>query len=114
MPLPCRRAAGVLLALASLIAAGCGGPSNDTVGLIGDSITDMSRAPLEHALSDHHVEIVGKFGARSDQVIDDVKVIAASKPGAAIINIGTNDALQQVPATQTRANNQQMIDLLKD
>ena len=92
---------------------GCGGPSNDKVGIIGDSITDLSRTPLQTALgSDHHIEIVGKFGARSDQVIDDVKVIAASDPAEAVINIGTNDALQQVPVAQTEANIGKILDLL--
>ena len=47
---------------------------------VGDSITDLSREPLTQALGeDRDVEIVGKFGARSDQVIEDVKVIAASE-----------------------------------
>lgn len=94
---------------------GCGGAEGDKVGLIGDSITDLSRDPLTNALgSDYQIEIVGKFGARSDQVIEDVKVIAASKPSAVVINIGTNDALQQVPAAQTAANIQQILDLLED
>ena len=101
--------------LAAFAAAACGGSTNQKVGLIGDSITDMSRGPLQQALgSGHKVEIDGKFGARSDQVIEDVKLIAASRPGAAIINIGTNDAIQQIPAKQTAANIQQILDLLKD
>lgn len=104
----------VVAVLVAAVAA-CGGGDESKVGLIGDSITDMSRQPLTTALgTDHVVEIVGKFGARSDEVIPDVKVIAASNPGAAIINIGTNDALQQVPADQTRANIQQILDLLED
>lgn len=102
----------VLFALLAT-ASGCGGASNTKVGLIGDSITDMSRDPFTTALgSDHQVEIVGKFGARSDEVIPDVKVIAASDPAQAVINIGTNDAIQRVPAEQTRDNIQQILDLL--
>ena len=111
---PPRLAGAALLALV-LVAAGCGGSSGDKVGLIGDSITDLTRKPLTDALGTNHtVEIVGKFGARSDQVIDDVKVIAASHPDAAIINIGTNDALQQVPPEQTAANIAKILDLLGD
>ena len=95
--------------------AGCGGVSGQKVGLIGDSITDLSRGPLQQALgSENHIEIVGKFGARSDQVLPDVNVIAASHPAAAIINIGTNDALQQVPPEQFAANVQRILDELKD
>ena len=111
------RTASTLLSLLLLVivAVGCGTADEDKVGLIGDSITDLSREPLTQALGeDRVVEIVGKFGARSDQVIEDVKVIAASEPAAAIINIGTNDALQQVPAAQTAANIQQILDLLGD
>jgi lysophospholipase L1-like esterase len=103
-------ASGLLLAL-----VGCGGASGQNVGLIGDSITDLSRGPLQQALgSKYHIEIVGKFGARSDQVLQDVKVIAASHPAAAIINIGSNDALQQVPPEQFATNVQAILDELKD
>jgi lysophospholipase L1-like esterase len=95
--------------------AGCGGVSGQKVGLIGDSITDLSRGPLQQGLgSENHIEIVGKFGARSDQVLPDVNVIAASHPAAAIINIGTNDALQQVPPEQLAANVQRILDELQD
>ncbi len=88
-----------------LLAASCGGSSGGTVGLIGDSITELSSAPLHQALDPiYQVELVGKFGARSDQILPEAKVIAASKPLQVIINIGTNDAIQQVPAAQTRAN----------
>ena len=112
---PNRTASTLLSLLLVIVAVGCGTADEDKVGLIGDSITDLSREPLTQALGeDRVVEIVGKFGARSDQVIEDVKVIAASEPAAAIINIGTNDALQQVPAAQTAANIQQILDLLGD
>ncbi len=113
--MPNRTASTLLSLLLVIVAVGCGTADEDKVGLIGDSITDLSREPLTQALGeDRVVEIVGKFGARSDQVIEDVKVIAASEPAAAIINIGTNDALQQVPAAQTAANIQQILDLLGD
>jgi lysophospholipase L1-like esterase len=102
---------GVLL----VVVVGCGGVSGKNVGLIGDSITDLSRGPLQQALgNENHIEIVGKFGARSDQVLPDVNVIAASQPAAAIINIGTNDALQQVPPAQFAANVQRILDELKE
>lgn len=111
MPTP-RRLAAIAL-LTPVLLAGCGGSSNGKVGLIGDSITDMSRQPLTQALGEEDkIEIVGKFGARSDQVIEDVKVIAASEPAQAIVNIGTNDAIQQVPPEQTAANIQQILDVL--
>ena len=113
--MPNRTASTLLSLLLVIVAVGCGTADEDKVGLIGDSITDLSREPLTQALGeDRVVEIVGKFGARSDQVIEDVKVIAASEPAAAIINIGTNDALQQVPAAQTAANIQQVLDLRGD
>jgi lysophospholipase L1-like esterase len=107
----------VLLAVLAvgLVATSCGGDPGGKVGLVGDSITDLSRDPLQQALGkDHKVEIVGKFGARSDEVIADVKVIAASGPNAAIVNIGTNDALQQVPVEQTVANVGTILDELGD
>jgi lysophospholipase L1-like esterase len=70
---------------------------------------------LQQALGNqNHIEIVGKFGARSDQVLQDVKVIAASHPAAAIINIGTNDAIQQVPPEQFATNVQRILDELED
>lgn len=97
--------------LALLPLTGCGSDPGGTVALIGDSITDLSRQPLTDALgTDHRVEIVGKFGARSDQVVEETKVIAASKPNAVIINVGTNDALQQVPPEQSGTVLQQLLD----
>lgn len=102
---------GVLI----LLAASCSSSSGRTVGLIGDSITDLSQAPLHTALDPtYHVELIGKFGARADEVLPEVKVIAASKPAQAIINIGTNDAIQRVPAAQTRASINEMVAELAD
>ena len=69
-------ACGLLLAAV----VGCGGVSGQNVGLSGDSITDLSRGPLQLALgNENHIEIVGKFGARSDQVLRDVQVIGACR-----------------------------------
>jgi len=110
-----RRSAFALLTLAALLAVttSCGGGDDDKVALIGDSITDMSRDPLTTALGEGRtLEIVGKFGARTDQVLPEVEVIAASDPGAAIVNIGTNDAIQQVPADRTAANIQKILNTL--
>ena len=93
-----------------LLAASCSTSSGGKVGLIGDSITDLSQAPLHQALdATYEVELVGKFGARTDEVLPEVKVIAASMPSQAIINIGTNDAIQQVPLAQTRASIDEMV-----
>lgn len=105
-----RRRPVALIGALGLLAASCGGPSGGTVGLIGDSITELSQAPLHQELDPtYNVELVGKFGARSDQVLPEVEMIAASKPVQAIINIGTNDALQQVSAAQTRASIDAMV-----
>ena len=72
--MPNRTASTLLSLLLVIVAVGCGTADEDKVGLIGDSITDLSREPLTQALGeDRVVEIVGKFGARSDQVIEDVK-----------------------------------------
>lgn len=101
--------------IASALASAACGASGPKVALIGDSITGLSRDRLIAGLGDGHtVEIMGKFGARSDEIIAEVKVIAASRPSAAVINIGTNDALQRVPAEQTKASVQEILDLLDD
>ena len=101
--------------IASARAGAACGTSGPKVALIGDSITGLSRERLSAGLGDEYtVEVMGKFGARSDEIIAEVKVIAASHPSAAVINIGTNDALQRVPAEQTKASVQEILDLLDD
>src|SRR4051794_5044106 len=87
----------VPLVILALVGAACGSPSGPKVGIIGDSITDLSQSALHGALDPRYdVELVGKFGARADEVVPEAKVIAASHPREAIINLGTNDALQRV------------------
>ena len=107
-----------LLAAASvpllLIGGACSSASGRKTGIIGDSITDLSQQPLHQALDgDYDLELVGKFGARVDQVMPEAKVIAESKPSRTIINLGTNDAIQQVPIATTRASLDQMVSDLK-
>ncbi|MFN8050109.1 MAG: SGNH/GDSL hydrolase family protein [Acidimicrobiales bacterium] len=108
-----RRLRSVLfLATAAVLLPACSS-GKPKVGVIGDSITDLAQQPLHSALdSAYQVELVGHFGARADEVMAEAKVIAASKPDQAIVNIGTNDALQQVPTAQTRANIESMVSML--
>lgn len=109
-----RRRTGRGLAVAScavlLLATSCSGRGGNKVGVIGDSITSMSEEPLRKGLaSTYDLQISAQFGARSDEMLQRVKTVASSNPAQAIINLGTNDALQQRPVDQTRASLDEMV-----
>jgi len=98
-----------------LVIGGCSSASSDKIALIGDSITQLSDEQLHQALDgDYEVQIMGKFGARSDEVIKEVQLIAASKPSQVIINIGTNDATQQENPDTSQQVIQEIVDLFAD
>lgn len=89
------------------------GPSGPRVVLVGDSITDVSRTEFDVALGDaYDVEVIGRFGKRTDEVVTDVEALAASPPSAVVINLGTNDVLQGVPAEQAAASLERMAGLV--
>lgn len=94
----------MVVSVCALLVSGCGGPANNHVALVGDSITSLATASL-HARLDpvYRVDVMGKFGARTDETINEVNVIATTKPAQVVINLGTNDVLQRVGVDQSVA-----------
>jgi hypothetical protein len=56
---PNRTASTLLSLLLVIVAVGCGTADEDKVGLIGDSITDLSREPLTQALGEEDLAASG-------------------------------------------------------
>ncbi len=101
-----------MLAVVVIVAttAGCGIVSG-RVAILGDSITRLSSDSLHAALDDDYsVHIVGKPGARVDEMQAEATLLARGRPDKVIINLGTNDAIQGYPAASTRHNLEQLLD----
>ena len=98
--------------LGTVAMSGCGGPANHHVALVGDSITSLATAALHSRLDPtYQVDVMGKFGARTDQTMNEVNVIASTMPAQAVINLGTNDVLQRDGADQSIAILEEIVKL---
>ena len=100
-------------ALAAGVAATCiacsggGGP----VAVVGDSITYQTR---DHLDEDVQWDVAASIGATSAQMLPEAQRLAGAVPSQAIINLGTNDALQQVPAAETEATLEAIVGAFDD
>lgn len=110
----------VVAALVTFAATGVGGcswilgPDQDTA-LIGDSITDQSRATFDDVLGDDHRLDVRAFpGVRTDEWVDQARLAAEAAPDAAVVNLGTNDVFQAVPPAASGAAMAEILNLLGD
>ena len=91
-------------------AASCGRSHKGPVAVLGDSITALSNDTLHATLDGHYtISVIGKFGARTDEALDEATLLARADPEQAIINLGTNDAIQDVPAERTGANLDKLV-----
>ena len=70
----------------------------------------LSKNTIEKELHGYSVQIDGKFGARVDELHAEASRLARDHPRKVIINLGTNDAIQRVPATTTGENLRRMVD----
>lgn len=104
----------VALVLAAAVVAGCGsddGPSAGTesvngefvgtrggrrVVVVGDSITELSRDAIVAALEDRaEVRVDGFSGRRIAGVLPHLADAVATSPDVAVVNLGTNDMLDE-------------------
>ncbi len=69
--------------------------------VVGDSITVLSASAIQKALDQQvRLRIEAKFGQRTDQMLGRLEsgiTDPEGRPAAIIVNLGTNDALQQHP-----------------
>ncbi|MGD0314140.1 MAG: SGNH/GDSL hydrolase family protein [Acidimicrobiales bacterium] len=109
LPIPKRWIALVCIVVASMSVAGCSSASADTnssrsstappVGVVGDSITYLSRAAIAHAISawPYRIEAVeGKTIADMTPLLES-KIMKGSdgSPHSLFINLGTNDVVHR-------------------
>jgi hypothetical protein len=109
---PVRAVCAVLLLAAAMTS--CGHSGKARVAVLGDSITAFSNTTLHATLDRGYVaDIIGKFGARADQMIDEATLLAHEHPEQAIINLGTNDAIQSTPPVITGQSLERIVTLLQ-
>ena len=88
--------AAVVVATIALM-AGCipayeGNPSGEKVGVLGNSITSLSKEEIEAALRPtHQVSVSGNNGKKLIEMIDVGQEYADSDPDVMVIQFGTND-----------------------
>lgn len=108
---PFRWTVAVVMSAALLAGAvGCGLFGGEKLAVLGDSITALSKDSLEKELGSYSVQIDGKFGARVDEMFGEAARLASDHPKKVIINLGTNDAIQKIPAPTTGANLRRVVD----
>ena len=112
-----RRAAVPVLTTIALTSwlAGCSSGPEESVAIVGDSITAFDQTALNEQLGgDFELVITGNYGKTVDQVMPEAEVVAQRDYDQVIINLGTNDVLQDLPVDQSMAALRQMIELFGD
>lgn len=100
-----RRAVIATLALGAIVSAAVvivdtvTSPKDQPVAVLGDSITAIGQQQLiTSAGRRFRLDVRAAFGARVDQQLAAADQAAAADPTQVVINLGTNDVLQGVPA----------------
>jgi len=107
--LPFVAAAALALVLAPVL-AGCGTPPSD-VGVVGDSITVQLEPYLDSATNRYlDLSVAAVSGATIGDMVDDAARVAASRPPALIVNLGSNDVVRNVPPEQSVADLERLLD----
>lgn len=102
------------VALIAIIASAATSRSGDSVALVGDSITVLSRDTFERELKDYKLEFQAKMGARSTDMVGPATELAATKPTQVVINLGTNDALRRTAPAETKEQLTKIVGLFPD
>ena len=90
--------ATAFLAVSLLFAPSCSDNSGDSVAVLGDSITSLDQADLNSTLGgDYELTISGNFGKTVSDVMPEAELMATRTYDQVIINLGTNDVLQERP-----------------
>lgn len=104
-----------LLVLSLAAVAGCSSGPKDSVAIVGDSITAFDETDLHQQLGgDFDLVITGNYGKTVDQVMPEAEVVAQRDYDQVIINLGTNDVLQDLDVDDSMDALRQMIDLFGD
>ncbi len=110
--------AAVLLAVIALALVGSRLVALDDeppLAVVGDSITVVSSGVLAERLGpDHDVAMAAALGVTVEQMQDEAATLAARRPVQAVIELGSNDVLQDVPLETSRAQLEQMVSTFRD
>jgi len=104
----------VVVALVAIAAIADAATSNegDKALILGDSITAITGKDLAKDLEPaYDVTLRAKFGATVQEMMPYAKEAAAQNPDQVIIDLGSNDALKQVPIQETSAQLREMVGL---
>lgn len=105
--------ATVLVALAVLAVVGTWLVARDDdpdLAIVGDSITVVSNGVLAEELGpDHDVTVVAALGVTLEQMQDEAVTLAADRPDQAVIELGSNDVLQELPIEVSTAQLERMV-----
>lgn len=92
-----KAAAAVAIVAAGAGVLGCSDNSGDSVAILGDSITSLDEADLNSSLGgDYELTISGNFGRTIEEVRPEAELLSSRDHDQVIINLGTNDVLQQL------------------
>ena len=112
-----RSVVGALVAVSAVVAlAGCSATATaPRVAVIGDSTTALAQPDLSAALGpSYDPDYTFRIGVRTDQLLPLVATDMRENgtPVAAIVNVGTNDAVEGVSADHAVASFDQLLGLL--
>lgn len=108
-------ASAAVLSVLVVASSGCSN-AGDSVVVLGDSITALGHGSLEESLGDTYgLSISGNFGKTVEQVIPEAQRLAGERSyDQVIINLGSNDVLQELPVDESMAAMRQMVALYPD
>lgn len=93
-----------------VVSSACSGGTG-TVAVVGDSITFQTK---EHLDPEVNWDVAASIGATSAQMLPEAQRLAGEGPSQAVINLGTNDALQQIPVQDTEATLESIVGAFDD
>lgn len=108
---------GILL-VTTLLFTGCieedysGNVAATKVGVLGDSLTDNIRTHLHTRLdANYAVSVTGIRGAKINTLVPAAEELAATNPEIVVINLGTNDAWNDLPVEESIASYDSIVDM---
>lgn len=112
-----RRSVGAVLAAVAITGtSGCGwfGP-DDHVALLGDSITDQSRERLHDGLGEsYRIDVRATPGVEISEMVDEARLTMRRPPDQVIVNLGTNDVLNELPPEDSATVLEVLLDQLDE
>lgn len=82
------------------------------VGVLGDSLTDNIRGHLHTRLdANYAVSVTGIRGAKINTLVPAAEELAPTNPEIVVLNLGTNDAWNDLPVEESIASYDSIVDM---